>query len=64
MLLRADKRVSESSERTADRRQRPWYIHNRQEYNIGGTFTQRFHRTEPMLICRLLHSVVGGVAQW
>jgi len=36
----SDKRVSESSERRADRRQRTWYLCHRQEHDIGGTRTR------------------------
>ena len=35
-----DKRISESSERRANRCQRTRYIHNRQEHDSGGTFTR------------------------
>jgi len=39
-LFLVDKRVSESSERRTDRRQRAWYICHRQEHNIGGSWTR------------------------
>jgi len=38
-ILIADKRVSESSERTVDRCQCIRYIRHRQEHYTGGTFT-------------------------
>ena len=38
-IFLSDKRISESSQRTANRRQRPWHIRNRQKHNTSGMLT-------------------------